>query len=146
MKSFYLILFILFNSFQTNNAFNYNKNIVNKNIVNKNIVNKNIVNKNIVMNIDTCPDYLNKFTKFINEEQSELIVKSITGFLTKVDSFGGYVLHSNDVIINCILNNDLLPLEQKKSIILFFIKLSQYGDSTGSHILQLYHDIVNCLL
>ena len=82
----------------------------------------------------------------LDQEQSEIVVKSVTGFLTKVDGFGGYVLHSNDVIINCILNNDLLPLEQKKDIILFFIKLSQYGDSTGSHILQFYHDLVSCLL
>ena len=98
------------------------------------------------MNHNICPEYLDKFTKLLDQEQSEVLVKSVTGFLTKVDGFGGYVLHSNDVIINCILNNDLIPLEKKKSIILFFIQLSQHGDATGSHILQFYHDLVNCLL
>ena len=93
-----------------------------------------------------CPSYLEYITNFLNQENSELLVKFVTGFLTKVDGFGGYVLHSNDVIINCILNNDLIDKENKKNIILFFIKLSQYGDSTGSHILQFYHDLVNCLL
>ena len=95
---------------------------------------------------EICPNYLEKYTNLLNENQSELLVKKITSFLTNVDGFGGYVLHTNDVLINIILNNDYLPMERKKSIILFLIQISQYGDSTGSHILQFYHDLVNCLL
>ena len=140
MKKFLLKIFIFLNIFET--SFSFSANINNKIITNKNI----IKNKNYNMINNLCPEYLDKFTKLLDQEQSEIVVKSVTGFLTKVDGFGGYVLHSNDVIINCILNNDLLPLEQKKDIILFFIKLSQYGDSTGSHILQFYHDLVSCLL
>lgn len=138
MKLFLLKIFLLCN------MFSYSSTFTNINIP----VNNKIYEPKypIYMNNNICPEYLEKFTKLLDQEQSELVVKGITGFLTKVDSFGGYVLHSNDVIINCILNNDLLPLEQKKDIILFFIKLSQYGDSTGSHILQFYHDLVSCLL
>lgn len=144
MKKFLLKIFIFLNIFETSSSFSltYNSNI-NKIIVPKYNIK---TGKNINMNNNICPEYLDKFTKLLDQEQSEILVKSVTGFLTKVDSFGGYVLHSNDIIINCILNNDLLPLEQKKDIILFFIKLSQYGDSTGSHILQFYHDLVSCLL
>lgn len=144
MKKFILKIFIFLNIFETSSSFflsstsNSNKIIVPKYNIKS--------SKNINMNNNICPEYLDKFTKLLDQEQSEIVVKSVTGFLTKVDGFGGYVLHSNDVIINCILNNDLLPLEQKKDIILFFIKLSQYGDSTGSHILQFYHDLVSCLL
>jgi hypothetical protein len=144
MKKFILKIFIFLNIFETSSSFflsptsNSNKIIVPKYNIKS--------SKNINMNNNICPEYLDKFTKLLDQEQSEIVVKSVTGFLTKVDGFGGYVLHINDVIINCILNNDLLPLEQKKDIILFFIKLSQYGDSTGSHILQFYHDLVSCLL
>ena len=141
MKNFLLKIFIFLNIFEISSSFSSINN--NKIIIPKYNIK---TNKNINMNNNICPEYLDKFTKLLDVEQSEIVVKSVTGFLTKVDGFGGYVLHSNDVIINCILNNDLLPLEQKKDIILFFIKLSQYGDSTGSHILQFYHDLVSCLL
>lgn len=144
MKKFFLKIFIFLNIFEISSSFSLTSNSnINKIFVPKYNIK---TGKNINMNNNICPEYLDKFTKLLDQEQSEIVVKSVTGFLTKVDGFGGYVLHSNDVIINCILNNDLLPLEQKKDIILFFIKLSQYGDSTGSHILQFYHDLVSCLL
>ena len=100
----------------------------------------------VKMTHEICPLYLEKYTNLLNQDQSEIVVKKITGFLTSVDGFGGYVLHANDVLINMILNNDLLKMETKKSIVLFFIQMSQNGDATGSHILQFYHDLVNCLL
>ncbi len=147
----YLIkIFIFFNYLFLVNGFQFNSKIIDINTVNILKQNKKIymINKNEITNkvVNSCPEYLDKFTKLLDQEQSESLVKGVTGFLTKVDGFGGYVLHSNDVLINCILNNDFLPLEQKKELILFFIKLSQYGDSTGSHILQMYHDLVSCLL
>lgn len=137
----FLKIFIFLNIFEINSAFSFN--VPKNKFINNKIP---LIKKNINMNNNICPEYLDKFTKLLDQEKSEFVVKGVTGFLTKVDGFGGYVLHTNDVIINCILNNDLLPLDQKKDIILFFIKLSQYGDSTGSHILQFYHDLVNCLL
>ena len=118
-------------------------------IINKHISKypNKVVNKYTPLMIqEQCPDYLEKYTNLLNENQSEILVKKITSFLTSVDGFGGYVLHTNDVLINIILNNDYFPMERKKSIILFLIRVSQYGDSTGSHILQFYHDLVNCLL
>ncbi len=145
MKNFLLKIFLFLNIFEISSSFSLTSNNMNKIIVPKYNIKSN-KNMNMNINHNICPEYLDKFTKLLDQKQSEILVKSITGFLTKVDSFGGYVLHSNDVIINCILNNDLLPLEQKKDIILFFIKLSQYGDSTGSHILQFYYDLVSCLL
>ena len=141
MKLFSFNIFCLFNIFNLVSSHYIN--------INNNKILTNQVNSAKILMIspnNVCPDYLEKYTNLLNFEQSEQLVKGVTGFLTKVDGFGGYVLHANDVIINCILNNDLIPLEQKKSIILFFIQLSQHGDATGSHILQFYHDLVNCLL
>ena len=134
------------NCFTINSVKSCNNKIVNKN---PNIyipyIHRSSLNK-ITMNHEICPSYLEKYTNLLNQDQSEIVVKKITGFLTSVDGFGGYVLHTNDVLINIILNNDYFPMERKKSIILFLIRVSQYGDSTGSHILQFYHDLVNCLL
>ncbi len=134
--------------FSSSNSYHINLPNIDKTNIIKNSPKIYMINQNEITNkvVNSCPEYLDKFTKLLDLEQSEIIVKGITSFLTKVDGFGGYVLHTNDVIINCILNNDFLPLENKKDIILFFIKLSQYGDSTGSHILQFYHDLVSCLL
>ena len=109
------------------------------------IVNNN-KQKNIVMKYDMCPSYLEKFTKFLDDSQGELIVKQISGVFPKMDVISHFVLHTNDVLINYILNNNYLDLENKKKVALFLIKMTQIGDSTGSHILQIYHDLVNCLL
>ena len=109
------------------------------------IVNNN-KQKNIIMKYDICPIYLEKFTKFLDDSQGELIVKQISGVFPKMDVISHFVLHTNDVLINYILNNNYLDLENKKSLALFLIKMTQIGDSTGSHILQIYHDLVNCLL
>ena len=82
----------------------------------------------------------------MNVFQREFLVKKITGVLPQVDSVAGYVLHTNDVLINKILNNPILDLETKKHWVLFFIKITQNGDNMGSQLLQWYHDFVNCLL
>jgi hypothetical protein len=95
---------------------------------------------------DVCPEYIEKYAKYLNTEQSEFIVKKITGVLPQVDSVAGYVLHTNDVLINKILNNPMLDLETKKHWVLFFIKITQNGDNMGHQLLQYYHDLVNCLL
>ena len=95
---------------------------------------------------DICPEYIEKYAKYLNTEQSEFLVKKITGVLPQVDSVAGYVLHTNDVLINKILNNPMLDLETKKHWVLFFIKITQNGDNMGHQLLQYYHDLVNCLL
>ena len=96
--------------------------------------------------INSCPDYLNKYTNFLSKEQGEIIVKQISGLFPKMDIISHYVLHTNDVLINYVLNNNHISMETKKSLALFLIEFTQKGDSTGSHILQIYHDLVNCLL
>ena len=109
------------------------------------IVNNN-KQKNIVMKYDMCPSYLEKFTKFLDDSQGEVIVKQISGVFPKMDIISHFVLHTNDVLINYVLNNNYIDLENKKQVALFLIKMTQLGDSTGSHILQIYYDLVNCLL
>ena len=101
---------------------------------------------NIIMLDTYCPDYLSKYSDLFNEKQSEFIVKKIAGIFPKMDVISHYVLHTNDVLINTILNDSHLKMEIKKILVLFLINLTQSGDATGSHILQLYQDIVNCLL
>lgn len=95
---------------------------------------------------DVCPEYIEKYAKYLNTQQSEFLVKKITGVLPQVDSVAGYVLHTNDVLINKILNNPMLDLETKKHWVLVFIRITQNGDNMGSQLLQWYHDFVNCLL
>ena len=109
------------------------------------IVNNN-KQKNIIMKYDMCPSYLEKFTKFLDDSQGELIIKQISGVFPKMDIISHFVLHTNDVLINYVLNNNYIDLENKKNLALFLIKMTQIGDSTGSHILQIYYDLVNCLL
>jgi hypothetical protein len=138
---YYFLLLLNINSVNTlilSNMIINNKN--NKN----NII--NLRNNNILMRENMCPEYLSKFTNLLDDNQSELIVKSTTNFLTKVDGVGGYILHTNDVIINYLLNNNFLNMETKKSLILKLIEFSQMGDATGHQILQLYYDLVSCLL
>jgi hypothetical protein len=101
---------------------------------------------NIIMLDTYCPDYLSKYAHLFNEKQSEFIVKKIAGIFPKMDVISHYVLHTNDVLINTILNDSHLKIEIKKILVLFIINLTQSGDATGGHILQLYQEIVNCLL
>jgi len=134
LRDLLLLLFTLqIDSFSLNNCNNIK------------FVNNNKQN-NIIMKYDMCPSYLEKFTKFLHDNQGEIIVKQISGVFPKMDVISHFVLHTNDVLINYILNNNYIDLENKKKLALFLIKMTQIGDSTGSHILQIYHDLVNCLL
>ena len=108
--------------------------------------NNNKLQTNIIMLDTYCPEYLSKYSELFDEKQSEFIVKKIAGIFPKMDIISHYVLHTNDVLINTILNDSHLKMEIKKILVLFLINLTQSGDATGSHILQLYQDIVNCLL
>ena len=116
------------------------------NIHNNNKLQTNKLQTNIIMLDTYCPEYLSKYSELFNEKQSEFIVKKIAGIFPKMDVISHYVLHTNDVLINTILNDNHLKMEIKKILVLFLINLTQTGDATGGHILQLYQDIVNCLL
>ena len=104
-------------------------------------------NKQVIqMNSHFCPEYLEKYTKLVNEDQGELIVKQISSLFPHMDSISHYVLHTNDVMINYILNNDHLKMETKKFLVIMLVEMTQAGDASGGYILSFYHDLVNCLL
>ena len=73
-------------------------------------------------------------------------VKMISAGLPHVDSIGHNILHANDVYINSILNNDQIPHELQKTLILTSIKLAQYGDDMGSKLLTFYYNLVDYCL
>lgn len=87
----------------------------------------------------------NKIEYFSNLAGNE-IVKFVSSALPEVDQIGHQILHANNVYINNILNNDKIPHEIQKDLILLSIKLAQYGDDMGSHLLQWYYNLVEkCL-
>jgi hypothetical protein len=70
------------------------------------------------------------------------VVKSISSALPHVDNIGHNILHANNIFINDILNNPMLDHDTQRAIILFSIKLAQNGDDMGSHLLEMYYNIV----
>ncbi len=82
----------------------------------------------------------------LKETVGNNIVKSISASLPHVDSIGHDILHANNLFINDVLNSNVLDHETQKTIILFSIKLAQYGDDMGSQLLQTYYNIVDYCL
>jgi hypothetical protein len=75
-----------------------------------------------------------------------VIVEKTSSLLPKVDTIGHKVLHANNEFISAVLNMDNLPHDLRKDIVLWSIKLAQYGDNMGSDMLQFYYDLVDrCL-
>ena len=74
------------------------------------------------------------------------IVHSTSAYLSQVDSVGHHVLKHNAEMISFVLENDKIPEELRKKIILESIKFAQRGDNMGSHILESYYSLVNALL
>lgn len=87
-----------------------------------------------------------KCTNLLNHDQSELLVKKMSSIFPQMDSISHFVLHANSQLITGVLENDYLKVETKKFLVLMIIQFTQMGDSTGSHILDFYYDIVQCLL
>jgi hypothetical protein len=56
------------------------------------------------------------------------------------------VLNTNSRLISCVLENEVLPHQLKKDIILLTIKMTQEGDNMGGQILELYYHIVDKIL
>ena len=82
----------------------------------------------------------------ISHKAGNEAVKLISAGLPHVDSIGHNILHANDIYINSILNNDQIPHELQKTLILTSIKLAQYGDDMGSKLLTLYYNLVDYCL
>ena len=74
------------------------------------------------------------------------IIKLIANSLPKLDSIAPKILHFNDMMIDFSLNNDFLPIEIKKKIVLLSINIAINGDEMGSKFLKFFYDLVeNCL-
>lgn len=74
------------------------------------------------------------------------IIKFIAGSLPKLDSIAPKILHMNDMIIDFALNNNFLPIEIKKKLVLLSINFAINGDEMGSKFLKFFYDLVeNCL-
>jgi|TARA_Y100000992_G_scaffold293014_1_gene251156 hypothetical protein len=73
-------------------------------------------------------------------------VLQVSSLLPKLDTVGHDILRANHDFIEDVLHNELLSHEMKKNAILGSIKLAQYGDDFGSHILQQYYNIVDACL
>ena len=99
-------------------------------------------------NLDDCSN-LDKILQIPISEDRDLgrfIVEQTSSLLPHVDTIGHKVLHANNEFITYILNLHTLPDNIKKDIVLFSIRLAQYGDNAGAHMLQFYYDLVDkCL-
>ena len=144
MLKYLFNIFILLNTIIPVNSFIVTPSHINNNNLIKN--NQKLIKCDMVINNEFCPDYLYKYTKYFNENQSEFIVKKISITFPQLDSISHHILHTCDVLINIILNNEYLGTDTKKTLVLRLVEITQNGDATGSHILAMYHDLVNCLL
>lgn len=82
----------------------------------------------------------------LKAETGKKAVLQVSAFLPKVDGVGHNILSANHDFIQDILHNDILTHDIKKAVILASIRLAQYGDDMGSHILQQYYNFVDASL
>lgn len=80
------------------------------------------------------------------QANSKLIVQSLSNTLPHFDSISHIVLNTNSRLISYVLNDEFIPPQIKKDIILLTIKMTQEGDNMGGQILELYYNIVNHIL
>ena len=95
---------------------------------------------------DPCQLFDKLLTPEAKDSTSKFIVKSLSNTLPQFDSISHIVLNTNSKIIAHALENDFLPDQLKKDIILLTIKMTQEGDNMGGQILELYYNIVNHIL
>tara|TARA_E500000178_G_scaffold356475_1_gene434668 strand:- start:5528 stop:5854 length:327 start_codon:yes stop_codon:yes gene_type:complete len=81
----------------------------------------------------------------INPNLAVSIVKTSTAILPQFDSIGHFVLSTNELLINKVLETQLDPLLKKK-IILNIIDLSRQGDEMGGKILLNYYKLIDYIL
>tara|TARA_B100001093_G_C26838269_1_gene1019363 strand:+ start:2796 stop:3167 length:372 start_codon:yes stop_codon:yes gene_type:complete len=91
-----------------------------------------IVDKNILINID-------------NQLGLE-IVGNIAKNIPNIDSIGHQVILFDKRMINFLLDNNEIPDNIKKEVILILIKISQNGDQIGTIVLDNFYKISNYLL
>jgi len=142
MLKFILKALLLFNSFSVCQPYVMSQVTIQKPM----LKNNNNEPKQISMLDLDSDSLLCKCSNLLNHDQSELLVKKLSSIFPQMDSISHFVLHANSQLITGVLENEYLKVETKKFLVLMIIQFTQSGDSTGSHILQFYHDIVQCLL
>ena len=96
--------------------------------------------------IKECPEYLERYVVPLKYEYGDQIIKTATSSLPNADYTGHYILKTNEYLINNLLDTNFIDIANKKQIILWLIEQTMKGDAIGGKILDLYYDIVNCLL
>jgi len=142
MLKFIIKALLLFNSFSVCQPYVMSSVTIQKPM----LKNNNNEPKQISMLELDSDSLLCKCTNLLNHDQSELLVKKMSSIFPQMDSISHFVLHANSQLITGVLENEYLKVETKKFLVLMIIQFTQMGDSTGSHILQFYYDIVQCLL
>lgn len=142
MLNFILKALLLFNSFSVCQPYVMSGVTIQKPMLKNN---NNELKQISMLELDS-DSLLCKCTNLLNHDQSELLVKKMSSIFPQMDSISHFVLHTNSQLITSVLENDYLKVETKKFLVLMIIQFTQMGDSTGSHILQFYYDIVQCLL
>ncbi len=82
----------------------------------------------------------------LHNDVNKFLIKEVTGWLPAADIISKKVLEWNDIYITRIIDSRMIPEDLKKTLILDLIKIVQWGDSTGSDLINWYFDFVNCLL
>ena len=142
MLKFIIKALLLFNSFSVCQPYVMSSVTIQKPM----LKNNNNEPKQISMLELDSDSLLCKCTNLLNHDQSELLVKKMSSIFPQMDSISHFVLHANSQLITSVLENEYLKVETKKFLVLMIIQFTQMGDSTGSHILDFYYDIVQCLL
>jgi len=142
MLKFIIKALLLFNSFSVCQPYVMSSVTIQKPM----LKNNNNEPKQISMLELDSDSLLCKCTNLLNHDQSELLVKKMSSIFPQMDSISHFVLHANSQLITGVLENEYLKVETKKFLVLMIIQFTQMGDSTGSHILDFYYDIVQCLL
>lgn len=103
--------------------------------------------RNNKMTISNKCDLLEKILgSEFTQTNSKIIVQSLSNTLPQFDSISHIVLNTNSRLISYVLNDEFIPPQIKKDIILLTIKMTQEGDNMGGQILELYYNIVNHIL
>ena len=82
----------------------------------------------------------------VHNDVNKFLIKEVTGWLPAADIISKKVLEWNYIYITRIIDSRMIPEDLKKTLILDLIKIVQWGDSTGSDLINWYFDFVNCLL
>ena len=127
MNFFFFILFFFLNNINPVNTFNLF-----------------LTRHEAIEKIGITPHYIQNMDNYVITtpvENKLSIIKFFSNILPQLDFISHNVLQSNKQFINMVLDCNI-PVEIKKLLILKSIEFVQFGDSTGTQILELYHEFV----